>query len=117
MIIHSVGSPKEITFIFPYWQTVPEQECFQKLPFHEQSMLESPQEQSNDPSNWDTRSSQKFLPKITSIKHPITFAVNYKNDSSIMVERDNSIVFQQNSKEPQTKKKIIIGEQWKQRSW
>ena len=67
-------------------------------------MLESPQEQSNDPSNWGTRSTQKFPPKITSIKHPITFAVNYKNDSNIMVERDNSIVFQQNSKEPQTKK-------------
>ena len=42
---------------------------------------------------------------MPSRKHSISFADNYKNDSNIMVEKDDSIVCQQNRKEPETKKK------------
>ena len=77
----------------------------EKAPFHEQNMPESSQEQSTDPSN---RGASKdyhtnSIP-IPSMKHPTSFAVNYKNDTNIMVERDGSIVCQQNSQEPETKK-------------
>ena len=33
------------------------------------------------------------------------FIVNYKNDSNIVTKRDNSILCQKNSEEPETKKK------------
>ena len=46
-----------------------------------------------------------FIP-IPSIKPPTSFAVIYKKDSNIMVERDGSIVCQQSSKEPESKKLI-----------
>ena len=65
----------------------------------------SPQEQSTDPRN---RGASKYhstnLIPIARIKHPTSFAVNYKNNSNIMVERDGSIVCQQLSKEPDRKK-------------
>ena len=41
---------------------------------------------------------------MPSIKHPTSFTINEKNYSNIMVERDDSIACQQNSKEPETKK-------------
>ena len=68
-------------------------------------MSESPQEQSTDPSNRAaSKDHHTNLISIPSIKHPTSFAANYKNYSNIMVERDDSIVCQQNSKEPETKK-------------
>ena len=42
-------------------------------------MPESPQEQSTDHSNWDTSKDHHInLIPLPSIKHPISFAVNYK---------------------------------------
>ena len=68
-------------------------------------MPESFQEQSTNPSNIGlSKGHTKNLIPIPSIKHPTSFPINYKNDSNIMVERDGSIVCQQNSKEHETKK-------------
>ena len=69
-------------------------------------MSESPQEQSNDPSNKGKgKDHHTNLILIPSTKHLNTsFAVNFKSDSNIMVERDKSIMCQQNSKEPEIKK-------------
>ena len=71
-----------------------------KILFHAQIIPES-----TDPSNRDTSKDRhtNTIP-IPSIKHPTSFTVSCKNDSNIMVERDSSIVCQQNSKEPETKK-------------
>ena len=70
-------------------------------------MSESPQEQSTDPSNEGKgKDHHTNLILIPSTKHPNTsFAVNFKSNSNIMVERDKSIMCQQNSKEPEIKKK------------
>ena len=68
-------------------------------------MPEPFQEQSTDPSNRGTsKDHHKNLIPVLSTKHPTSFPVNYKNDSNIMVERDGSIMCQQNSKEHETKK-------------
>ena len=70
-------------------------------------MSESPQEQPADPSNKGKgKDHHTNLILIPSTKHLNTsFAVNFKSDSNIMVERDKSIMCQQNSKEPEIKKK------------
>ena len=63
------------------------------------------QEQSTDPSNRGaSKDHHTNLIPILSINHSTSFPINYKNDSNIMVERDGSIVYQQNSKEHKTKK-------------
>ena len=68
-------------------------------------MPESFQKQSTDPSNRGaSKDHHTDLIPIPSIKHPHRLAVNYRNDSNIMVERDGSIVCQLNSKEHETKK-------------
>ena len=97
MTIHSNGPPPRNDLIFPYLQTVPEEECFGKDTMPRIKHARITQEQSTDDHHTD-------LIPIPSIKHPTSFAVNYKNDSNRMVERDDSIVCQQNSKEPETKK-------------
>ena len=77
----------------------------EKAPFHEQNMPEPFQEQFTDPSNRGANKDHHTnLIPIPSINHPTSFPINYKNDSNIMVERDGSIVCQQNSKEHETKK-------------
>ena len=76
----------------------------EKTPFHEQNMPEPFQEQSTDPSNRGANKDHHTnLIPIPSINHPTSFPINYKNDSNIMVERDGSIVCQQNSKKHETK--------------
>ena len=68
-------------------------------------MPEPFQEQSTDPSNRGANKDHHTnLIPIPSINHPTSFPINYKNDSNIMVERDGSIVCQQNSKKHKTKK-------------
>ena len=68
-------------------------------------MPEPFQEQCTDPSNRGANKNHHTNVIATpSINNPASFPINYKNDSNIMVERDGSIVCQQNSKEHETKK-------------
>ena len=70
-------------------------------------MPEPFQEQCTDPSNRGANKNHHTNVIATpSINNPASFPINYKNDSNIMVERDGSIVCQQNSKEHETKKQI-----------
>ena len=105
MIIHSKGSPREMTLSSPIYRQYQCKNASEKTPFHEENMPESFPTQSTDPS---TRGASKDhhtnLIPIPSIKHPTSFPVNNKNDSNIMVERDGSMVCQQNSKKHETKK-------------
>ena len=50
-----------------------------------------------------TEAQARIIP-IPSINHATSFSNNYKNDSNMMVERDGSIVCEQNSKEHETNK-------------
>ena len=105
MIIHSKGSPREMTLSSPIYRQCQCKNASEKTPFHEQNMPEPFQEQSTDPSNRGANKDHHTnLIPIPSINHPTSFPINYKNDSNIMVERDGSIVCQQNSKEHETKK-------------
>ena len=105
MIINSKGSPREMTLFPPIYKQYQCKNASEKTPFHERNMPESFQEQSTGPSNrGSSKGHHTNLIPIPSIKHPTSFPINYKNDSNIMVERDGSIVCQQNSKEHETKK-------------
>ena len=105
MIIHSKGSPREMTLSFPIYRQCQYKNASEKTPFDEQNMPEPFQEQSTNPNNRDANKDHHTnLIPILSINHPASFPINYKNDSNIMVERDGSIVCQQNSKEHETKK-------------
>ena len=105
MIIDSKGSPREMTLSSPIYKQCQCKNASKKTAFHEKSMPESFQEQYTNSSN---RSSSKDhntnLIPIPSINHATSFSNNYKNDSNIMVERDGSIVCEQNSKEHETNK-------------
>ena len=99
------GSPLEMTLSSPIYRQCQCKNASEKTPFHEQNMPEPFQEQSNDPSNRGaSKDHHTNLIPVPSINHPTSFPINYKNDSNIMVERDGSIVCQQNSKEHETKK-------------
>ena len=105
MIIHLKGPPREMTLSLPIYRQCQCKNASKKTPFHEQNMPEPFQEQSTDPSkrgaNKDHYTNSIPMP---SFNHPTSFPINYKHDSNIMVERDGSIVCQQNSKEHKTKK-------------
>ena len=59
-----------------------------KTLFHQQNMLELSQEETIDPNNRGTiKDYHTNLILIPSIKHLTSFAVNYKNDSNVMVVR------------------------------
>ena len=104
MIIHSKDCPRELTLSSPVYRQFQCKNASKKIPFHEQNMSERFQKQSTDPSNKDgSKDHHTSLIPIPSINHPTSFPSNYKNDSNIMVERDGSIVCQQNSKEHETK--------------
>ena len=51
MIIHSKGSPREMTLSSPIYRQCQCKNASEKTPFHEQNMPEPFQEQSTDPSN------------------------------------------------------------------
>ena len=51
VIIHSKGSSREMTLSSPIYRQYQSKNTFEKIPFHEQNMPESPQEQFTDPSN------------------------------------------------------------------
>ena len=105
MIIHSKGSPREMTLSSPIYRQCQYKNASEKTPFHKQNMPEPFEEQSTDPSNRGAnKDNQTNLIPIPSINHPTSFPINYKNDLNIMVERDGSIVCLQNSKEHETKK-------------
>ena len=105
MIAHCKGSPQEIILSSPICRQYQSKNASKKTLFHEQNMPESPQEQCPAHSNRDTsKDHHTNLIPITSIKHPTSSPVHYKNDSNITVERANSTKCQQNSKERETKK-------------
>ena len=54
-------------------------------------MPDSPEVQSTDPTGTSKDHHTNPIP-VPSIKHPTSFAVNYKNKSNITAERDSSIV-------------------------
>ena len=105
VIVHSKSSPREITLYSPIYRQYQCKNAFENTPFDEQNIPQSPQEQSIGPSDSGARKDHHSnLISMPSIKHPISFADNYENDSNIMVEKGDSIVYQQNRKEPETKK-------------
>ena len=55
------------------------------------NMPDSPEVQSTDPTGTSKDHHTNQIP-VPSIKHPTSFAVNYKNKSNITAERDSSIV-------------------------
>ena len=64
MIIHSKGSPREMTLFSPIYRQYQCKNVSEKTPFHEPNMSESSQEQSTHPSSRSKqqRSSRKFNP-------------------------------------------------------
>lgn len=83
-------SPK-MTLSFPIYRYCQAKNASEKTPFPEQNMPESPQVESADPTS-TSKDHHTNLILVTSIEHPTSFTVNYKNESNIMVETDSSIV-------------------------
>ena len=105
MIIDSKGSPREMTLSSPIYKQCQCKNASKKTAFHEKSMPESFQEQYTDSSNrGSSKDHNTNLIPIPSINHATSFSNNYKNESNMMVERDGSIVCEQNSKEHETNK-------------
>ena len=100
VIIHSKGSPREMTLSSPIYRQCQRKSASKKTPFHEQNLSEPFQEQSTDPSNRGAnKDNHTNLIPITSINHPTSFSINNKNHSNIIAKKDGSIVCQQNGKE------------------
>ena len=98
-----------MTLIFPIYRQCLCKNDSEKTPFHKQNMPEWFQEQSNDPSNrGKSKNNHTDLIPVPSIKYPTSFPNNYKNDSNIMVERDDNIMCQKMVKNIKLKNKVII---------
>ena len=77
MIIHSKGSPREMTLSSSIYRQCQCKNASEKTHFHEQNMLELFQEQSPNPSNRGaSKDYHTDLITIPPIKHPTSFPVN-----------------------------------------
>ena len=80
-----------MTWSSPIYRPYQSKNASEKTSFHEQSMSESPQVQSTDPTGTSSDHHTNLI-LVPAIKYPTSFTVNYKNESNIAVERDGSIV-------------------------
>ena len=80
-----------MTLSSPIYRQYQSKNACEKTSFHEENIPESPQVQSTDPTG-TSKDHHTNLILVPSIKNPASFTVNYKIESSIMVERESSIV-------------------------